>query len=161
AAFEEDELPADARGEPLREARGDVRIVAAPEDQGRPRDRGDAVLPLLADADGGAIEGEDARLHPLVDPRRDRARVVRGDARSGEAVSERLGGHARHHGFADVGRLPLLGEVVPDVLAIDRTVAAGPGADQVGRSDTTRWTSSAPQSCPTRSTGSPRRAISS
>src|SRR5438552_336637 len=132
AALEEDELPADPSGEPLRKARCDVRIVAAPEDQCRPRDRGDAVLPLLADADGGAIEGKDAGLHPLVDPRCERARVVRGDARPGEAVSERLGGHARHHGFADVGRLPRLGEVVPDVLAIDRTVAAGPGADEIG-----------------------------
>src|SRR5262245_9126141 len=50
AAVEEHELAAHASGQALGEAWGDVGVVAAPEDQGGPRDAGDIVLPLLADA---------------------------------------------------------------------------------------------------------------
>src|SRR5262249_59701335 len=56
AAVEEHELAAHASGQALGEAWGDVGVVAAPKDQGGPRDAGDAVLPLLADAYRRAVE---------------------------------------------------------------------------------------------------------
>src|SRR5262245_4100611 len=63
AAVEEHELAAHASGQALGEAWGDVGVVAAPEDQGGPRDAGDVVLPLLADADRRTVETQDAVLH--------------------------------------------------------------------------------------------------
>jgi hypothetical protein len=59
-------------------------------------------------------------------------RVLRRDARSRQPFRERLGRHHRHHCLAHAGRLPLLREIVPDVLAIDGTVSARPGADEIG-----------------------------
>src|SRR5262249_57217784 len=46
-------------------------------------------------------------------------------------LGQRVGRHHGHHRLADIGSLPLLGEVVPDVLAVDGPVAAGPGPDQI------------------------------
>src|SRR5207244_12735991 len=91
AALEEHELPTNTLREPFGEARCDVGIVPAPEDEGRPPDACDVGLPLLPHAHGGAVEAEDALLHPLVHVPGRGPCVLRGHTGRGEALRERVG----------------------------------------------------------------------
>src|SRR5262245_24445882 len=132
APVEQHELPAYALRHALREARRDVGIVVSPEDERGARDARDVVLPLRAHVHRRAVETKNAVLHHVVDVLGDDARVLRRDAARREAFRERVRRHHRHDGLADARRLPLLGQIVPDVLAVDGAVAAGPGADELG-----------------------------
>src|SRR5262245_49985175 len=132
AALEQHELPAHAFGQALREARRDVGIVASPEDERGTPDARNVVLPLRAHVHRRAVETKNAVLHDVVDVLGDGACVLGRYAARREAFRERVRRHHRHDGLADARRLPLLGQIVPDVLAVDGAVAAGPGADELG-----------------------------
>ena len=129
ATLEDDELRTGDRGEALAGPGLRVRIVRAadvePGAPSRSRRR-----PLARDVDRRAVEGEDAALHRVVDcgDRRLRVRVPevadRGD--------RHLAGHELHDLLADLGGLPLHGEVVPGEGVGDGSVGHRERAQQLG-----------------------------
>src|SRR6266566_2790258 len=132
APLEHDQVAAHAGGEALAEARRHVGVVLRPEDERRTGHLLDVRLPLGADANRGAVEPEDGVLHGRVDVLRRLARRLGWHAGGGEPLRHRVGRERLHDLLAEAGRLPLLRDVVPDVLGVGRAVAARPGADEVG-----------------------------